>query len=281
MINVWNFNLNKKDKNIPTIKLNSGYSMPVLGLGTYGLNNDVCIKSIKYAISQGCYLFDTAHIYNNEVEVGKAITESNIDREKVFVITKIYPGHQFLYPEKAIEESLNKLNIGYIDMMLLHHPGLNDVKAYKTIEKFVKLGKIRSIGLSNWYIEEIDDFISQIKITPALIQNEIHPYYQEQKVVPYMHKLGIVMQSWYPFGGRDYVKKLLADNSLLEIAKNHNVSSAQVILRWNLQRGITVIPSSSNPDHILENLSVFDFELSEKEMQKIASLDRNQKHDWY
>ncbi|MDE5545403.1 MAG: aldo/keto reductase [Malacoplasma sp.] len=281
MINVSNFNLKKEGNKIPTVKLNSGYFIPVIGLGTYGLSSNVCVESVKYAISKGCFLFDTAHIYNNEIEVGKAIKESNVEREKIFVITKIYPGEQFLNPEKAIEESLNKLNIGYIDMMLLHHPGSNDVKAYRTIEKFVKLGKIKSIGLSNWYIEEIDNFISQINILPSLIQNEIHPYYQEQKVVPYMQKLGIVMQGWYPFGGREHIKTLLTDNTLLEIAKNHNVTTAQVILRWNLQRGIIAIPSSSNQQHILENLSVFNFELSESEMKKIALLDRNQKYDWY
>ena len=267
--------------NAPTVKLNSGYEMPILGLGTYSLHGDTCKNAVQSALSQGYRLIDTAYMYGNEQEIGEAIRESSVPREEIFVITKIYPGEQFANPEQAIQDALDKLNIGYIDMMLLHHPGANDVKAYKAIEKFVEQGKIRSIGLSNWYIEEIDDFIAQVNIKPALIQNEIHPYYQEQAVVPYMHNLGIVMQAWYPLGGRGYTGTLLADNTISQIAEAHGVSSAQVILRWHLQRGVVAIPGSSNPAHILENISVFDFELSESEMSAIATLDRNEKHDWY
>lgn len=280
--NVASFNLaDGRNGNAPTVTLNSGYEMPILGLGTYSLTGDTCKSAVKSALSQGYRLIDTAHMYGNETEIGEAIRESGVPREDIFVITKIYPGTQFANPEQAIQESLDKLNIGYIDMMLLHHPGENDVKAYKAIEKFVEQGKIRSIGLSNWYIEEIDDFISKVSIMPALIQNEIHPYYQEKTVVPYMHKLGIVMQAWYPLGGRGHTGALLADSTITEIAKAHGVSSAQVILRWHLQRGIVAIPGSSNPAHILENISVFEFELTETEMNKIAVLDRNEKHDWY
>lgn len=265
----------------PTVTLNSGYEMPILGLGTYSLQGDTCKNAVKSALSQGYRLIDTAHMYGNETEIGEAIRESGVPRKDIFVITKIYPGAQFANPEQAIQESLDKLNIEYIDMMLLHHPGANDVKAYKAIERFVEQGKIRSIGLSNWYIEEIDDFIANVKIMPALIQNEIHPYYQEQAVVPYMHKLGIVMQAWYPLGGRGHTGALLSDSTIKRIAEAHEVSSAQVILRWHLQRGVVAIPGSSNPAHILENISVFDFELTENEMNEIAALDRNEKHDWY
>ena len=267
--------------NAPTVKLNSGYEMPILGLGTYSLHGDTCKNAVLSALSQGYRLIDTAYMYGNEREIGEAIRQSSVPREEIFVITKIYPGEQFANPEKAIQNALDALNIGYIDMMLLHHPGTNDVKAYKAIEKFVKLGKIRSIGLSNWYTEEIDDFIAQVQIKPALVQNEIHPYYQEQAVVPYMHKRGIVMQAWYPLGGRGYTSALLADSTIANIAEAHGVSSAQVIVRWHLQRGVAAIPGSSNPAHILENISVFDFELSETEMNDIAALDRNEKHDWY
>ena len=273
----------EKGKNgwAPTVRLNSGYDMPILGLGTYSLHGDICKNAVLSAINQGYRLIDTAYMYGNEAEIGEAIRESKVPREDIFVITKIYPGEQFSHPEKAIEESLNKLNIGYIDMMLLHHPGNNDINAYKAIEKYVEQGKIHSIGLSNWYIEEIDDFISKVNIMPALIQNEIHPYYQEQNVVPYMHKLGIVMQAWYPLGGRGHTTELLTDSTINNIAKAHNKSSAQIILRWHLQRGVVAIPGSSNPLHILENISIFDFELTDTEMQEIAALDRNEKHDWY
>ncbi|MDE5714613.1 MAG: aldo/keto reductase [Anaeroplasmataceae bacterium] len=265
----------------PTVMLNSGYKMPVLGIGTYSLHGDICKNSVLAALKSGVRLIDTAYMYGNEKEVGQAILASGIPREEIFVITKIYPGEQYQNPKKAIQDALDKLDISYIDMMLLHHPGSNDVEAYKTIEDFVKQGKIRSIGLSNWYIEEIDDFISQVSIVPALVQNEIHPFYQEQDVVPYMHNLGIVMQAWYPFGGRGYTSEIFNNNTITNIAKSHNVTSAQVILRWHLQRGVVAIPGSSNPQHILENISVFHFSLTEEEMAAIALLDRNEKHDWY
>ncbi|MDE7264717.1 MAG: aldo/keto reductase, partial [Clostridia bacterium] len=191
---VANFDLESGENGrAPTVMLNSGYEMPVLGIGTYSLHGETCVNSLLSALERGVRLIDTAYMYGNEKEVGQAVRSSGIPREEIFVITKIYPGAQFANPEKAIQDALDALDIGYIDMMLLHHPGSNDVKAYLAIEKFVEQGKIRSIGLSNWYIEEIDGFISQVNIMPALIQNEIHPYYQEQAVVPYMHNLGIVM----------------------------------------------------------------------------------------
>lgn len=276
------FNLSAgSNGNAPTVTLNSGYEMPIAGIGTYSLKGDTCVDSILSALEQGVRLIDTAYMYGNEEEVGEAIRKSGVPREEIFVITKIYPGEQFKNPEKAIQDALDKLDIDYIDMMLLHHPGDNDVNAYRAMEKFVEQGKIRSLGLSNWYIEEIDDFIAQVNIKPALVQNEIHPYYQEQKVIPYMHDLGIVMQAWYPLGGRGHQRELLNDKTILEIAENHGKSAAQVILRWDLQNGVVVIPGSSNPAHILENISLFDFELTDEEMEKIAALDRNEKHDWY
>ena len=279
---VSSFNLaSGKNGSAPTVMLNSGYEMPILGLGTYSLHGDTVKSSVTAALNHGVRLIDTAYMYGNEKEIGEAIRASDVPREEIFVITKIYPGEQFANPEKAIQDALDTLDIDYIDMMLLHHPGANDVKAYLAIEKFVEQGKIRSIGLSNWYIEEIDDFIAQVNIKPALIQNEIHPYYQEKEVVEYMHNLGIVMQAWYPFGGRGHTGAMLSDKTISNIAESHGVSAAQVILRWHLQRGIVAIPGSSNPDHILENISVFDFELTDKEMEDIAALDRNEKHDWY
>lgn len=219
-------------------------------------------------------------MYHNEEEIGRAIRDSGVPREEIFVITKIYPT-QFNDPESAIEMSLEKLDIGYIDMMLLHHPGTNDVEAYKAMEKYVEQGLIHSIGLSNWYIEELDEFLPQVDTVPALVQNEIHPYYQELEVVPYIQSKGIVMQGWYPFGGRGHTSELLNDETIIEIANSHNVTAAQVILRWNLQRGVVVIPGSSNPDHIKENTEIYHFELTDEEMQKIESLNRDEKHDWY
>ena len=263
-----------------TVLLNSGYEMPIYGIGTYSLTGDTCVESVTAALNSGVRLIDTAYMYHNEESVGEAVRNSGIPREEIFVITKLYP-NQFSDAEAAIEEALVKLDIDYIDMMLLHHPGTDDVEAYLAMEKAVADGKIRSLGLSNWYVEELEEFIPQINIMPALVQNEIHPYYQENDVIPYIHSLGIVVQGWYPLGGRGYTAELLGNEVISEIAAAHGKSSAQVILRWNLQKGVVVIPGSSNPDHIQENTELFDFELTEEEMERIGALDRGEKHDWY
>ena len=264
----------------PTVRLSSGYDMPILGLGTYSLHGDVCKNSVKAALASGFRKFDTASIYGNEEEIGEAIRESDVPREEIFVTTKLYP-NQFANAEAAIEECLEKLNIGYIDLMLLHNPGTNDVAAYKAMERAVAQGKIRSLGLSNYYVEEMSEFLPQISIKPVLVQNEIHPYYQENDVIPYMHRQGIIVEAWYPFGGRGHTSEMFADATISRIAQAHGKSSAQVILRWDLQKGVVVIPGSSNPDHIQENISVFDFELTDEEMAAINALDRGEKHDWY
>ncbi len=268
-----------------TVTLNSGYTMPINGLGTYSLHGETCVNSVKSALQSGVRLIDTASAYGNEEEVGRAIREAIdegiIKREDVFVITKIYPGSEMANPEQSIQACLDRLDIDYVDMMLLHHPDRNDVKAYRAMEKFVADGKIRSLGLSNWYVKELESFLPQVTITPALVQNEIHPYYQENDVIPYIQDLGIVVQGWYPLGGRGHTAELLGDEVISAIAKAHGVSSAQVILRWNLQKGVVVIPGSSNPDHIRENTELYGFTLTDEEMARINALNRNEKHDWY
>ena len=267
-----------------TVLLNSGYTMPIMGLGTYALDHDTCVNSVMSLLESGGRLIDTAYMYGNEEAVGegvrKGMEEYGIPREDIFVITKIYP-NQFNDPEAAIDMALEKLDIGYIDMMLLHHPGTNDVMAYQAMEQYVEEGKIHSLGLSNWYVEELTEFLPQVTIKPALVQNEIHPYYQEQDVVPFIQEKGIIVQCWYPLGGRGYTADLLGNETIKAIAEAHEVSPAQVILRWDLQRSIVVIPGSSNSDHIRENLDLFCFELTDDEMEQIRQLDRNEKHDWY
>lgn len=263
-----------------TVTLNSGYEMPIVGLGTYSLPDDVCANSVSTSLKAGGRLIDTAYMYHNEVGVGQGVRESGVPREEVFITTKLYPS-QFANAEQAIDEALQKLDMEYIDLMLLHHPGDGDVGAYKAMEKAVEEGKIRSIGLSNWYVEELEEFLPQITITPAVIQNEIHPYYQENDVIPYIQEKGIVVEGWYPFGGRGHTAELLGNDTISKIAQAHGKSSAQVILRWNLQKGVVVIPGSSDPEHIKENLDVFGFSLTDAEMESINALDRGEKHDWY
>lgn len=269
------FDMEKK-----SVRLNSGYDMPIVGLGTYALSDEECYNSVLALLENGGRLIDTAYMYHNEAAVGRAVRDSGIPREEIFVTTKIYPT-QFDNPKAAIELALNTLDIGYIDLMLLHHPGTGDVEAYKVMEQYVAEGKIKSIGLSNWYVEELKEFLPQVSITPAVVQNEIHPYYQETDVIPYIQDLGIVVESWYPLGGRGYTKELLTNETIVAIAGAHNVSAAQVILRWDLQNGVIVMPGSSNPEHIKENLDIFGFELSDDEMEQIKALNRNEKHDWY
>lgn len=264
----------------PLIRLNSGYEIPVAGIGTYSLHGETCTDSVIAALKSGVRMIDTASFYGNEREVGEGIRRSGVPREEIFVITKLYP-NQYGHAARAIEESLEKLNIGYLDMMLLHHPAHNDVEAYKAIEAVIGTGRIRSAGISCYYVQETNRFLPKVNIKPALIQNEIHPYYQDSEVIRHIQSLDIAVQGWYPLGGRGYTKPMLGNPVINEIAREHGKSPAQVILRWDLQRGVIVIPGSSNPEHIKENISIFDFSLTKEEMENIASLNKNEKHDWY
>lgn len=262
------------------VLLNSGYYMPIVGLGTYALSDDVCVNSVNALLDNGGRLIDTASFYGTEDSVGEAVRNSKIPREEIFVTTKLYP-NQFANAAVEIDKALEETGLDYIDLMLLHHPGSHDVEAYKALEQAVKDGKIRSIGLSNWYIEELEEFLPQVDTMPAVVQNEIHPYYQENDIIPYIQELGIVVEGWFPFGGRGHTKEILGDSVITEIANAHGVTSAQVVLRWNLQKGVVVIPGSSNPEHIKENLDVFGFELTEDEIARINTLNRDEKHEWY
>ena len=262
-----------------TVLLHSGYRMPLAGLGTYSLSDDAAAQTVCTCLQAGGRLIDTASLYRNEQGVGQGIRQSGVPRENVFLITKLYP-NQYTHAGEAIETALKNLDTGYIDMMLLHHPGPHDVKAYKAMEQAVKTGKIRSLGLSCFYIAELEHFLPQIAVMPALVQNEIHPYYQDNDVTPYIQRKGIVVQSWYPLGGRGHTAALLQNPVIVRIAQAHNKSAAQVILRWHLQKNVAVIPGSSSPGHIRENLDIFDFSLSDENMAAINALDRHEKHDW-
>lgn len=262
------------------VTLNNGVVMPANGLGTYSLTGQVCLDSVGAALASGVRLIDTAYMYGNEAEVGRAVRESGVPREEVFVTTKLYPS-QFSDAEAAIEEALGKMDLGYIDLMLLHHPGTGDVEAYHAMERALEAGKLRAIGLSCYYVDELTAFLSRISVKPALVQNEIHPYYQDADVVPFIHDQGIAVQAWYPLGGRGRNDELLGDPVLASIARAHGVSIPQVILRWDLQRGVIVIPGSSDPAHINEDTQLYHFALTEEEMAAIAALNRDEKHDWY
>ncbi len=269
-----------------TVMLNSGYEMPVLGIGMFRLSQSEAENSVYWALSDGYRLIDTAKIYGNEEGVGKgikrAIDEGLVKREEIFVTTKMWTD-DYNDGAEAIEASLRKLNLDYIDLMILHHSQPeNDVDAYKAMEKAVKEGKLKSIGLSNYY--EPDDFDRLVKateITLALLQNETHPYHQSMKMKEHLKQYGTVMESWFPLGGRGNTQRLFEDETISEIAKAHGKTSAQIILRWHLQAGNIAIPGSGNENHIQENYEIFDFELTDEEMERMTALDKDERFASY
>ena len=266
-----------------TVLLNSGYEMPIIGLGTWTLSDDEAENSVYHALKSGMRLIDTARYYGNEVGVGrglqKAIDEGIVTREDVFITSKIYGGNY----ERAggiIDDALKDLNVDYIDLMLIHQPGYDDEGVYKAMEDAVRAGKLRSIGISNYYTKEkVDEVLSFATIVPAVIQNENHLYYQNTELQEYASQYGIVIESWYPFGGRGHTSEHFGNEVIKELAEKYGKSSAQIILRWQLQAGFIAIPGSSNPDHIAENYDIFDFELSKEDMQRIRELDQHERYE--
>ena len=266
-----------------TVRLNSGYEMPIIGLGTWTLSNDEAENSVYHALKSGMRLIDTARYYGNEVGVGrglqKAIDEGIVTREDVFITSKIYGGNY----ERAggiIDDALKDLNVDYIDLLLIHQPGYDDEGVYKAMEEAVAAGKLSSIGISNYYTkEQVDEVLSFATIVPAVIQNENHLYYQNTELQEYVSQYGIVVESWYPFGGRGHTSEHFGNEVIKELAEKYGKSSAQIILRWQLQAGFIAIPGSSNPDHIAENYDVFDFELSKEDMQRIQELDKQERYE--
>jgi diketogulonate reductase-like aldo/keto reductase len=265
-----------------TVRLNNGIEMPILGIGTFRLSDEQAENSVYWALRDGYRLIDTARIYGNEVGVGRgiqrAIDEGFVTREEIFVTTKMWTD-DYDDGDSAIENSLNRLGLDYIDLMILHHsaPG-SDVEAYQAMERAVEDGKLRSIGLSNYYTpEDFDRLVEATTIVPVLLQNETHPYHQSMEMKEHLKKYGTVMESWFPLGGRGNTQTLFNDETIVSIAEAHGKTSAQIILRWHLQAGNIAIPGSSNEDHIQENYEIFDFELSEEEMQKMTDLDRNER----
>ena len=269
-----------------TVMLNSGYEMPILGIGMFRLSQSEAENSVYWALRDGYRLIDTARIYGNEEGVGKgiqrAIDEGLVKREEIFVTTKMWTD-DYDDGAAAIEASLRKLNLDYIDLMILHHSQPeNDVDAYKAMEKAVEEGKLKSIGLSNYY--EPDDFDRLVKateITSALLQNETHPYHQSMKMKEHLKQYGTVMESWFPLGGRGNTQRLFEDETISDIAKAHGKTSAQIILRWHLQAGNIAIPGSSNEDHIQENYEIFDFELTAEEMERMTALNKDERFASY
>ena len=264
------------------VTLNSGHEMPILGLGTYSLSDSEAENSTYWALKAGFRLIDTAKIYGNEAAVGRglqrAINEGIVKREDVFITTKMWTS-DFSNGDEAINASLEKLGLDYIDLMILHHSQpSNDVDAYKAMERAVESGKLKSIGLSNYYeSSDFDRVVNATTIKPALLQNETHPYHQSGEMKKHIAQYGTVLESWFPLGGRGNTQTLFNDSTISAIAKAHGKSSAQVIIRWHLQAGNICIPGSSNEQHIIEDYDVWDFELTDDEMAQMTALEKDER----
>jgi diketogulonate reductase-like aldo/keto reductase len=248
--------------------------MPILGLGTYTLTPEQTEESVYNALTTGFRLIDTANAYMNERAVGRGIKRAGVPREELFITTKLWPS-DYENVDRAIDDTLTRLNLDYIDLLLLHQPFGKYVQAYKAMEIAVSEGKVRSIGLSNFYENKFDEIMSATTIPPAVLQNESNPYYHQVEMREYVKPYGTVMNAWFPLGGRGGGTQALFNNEVIAgIARAHDKSPAQTIIRWHLQFGNIAIPGSSNADHIRENFEVFDFELTSEEMRRIAALDR-------
>ena len=255
------------------ITLNNGIEMPLVGLGTYQLSSEDAQASTTYALDNGYELIDTANFYVNERGVGRGMRASSKAREDIFLETKIWPTSY--ESETAIDETLERLGTDYIDLLLLHQYAGDIRTGYRPLEEAYKAGKVRAIGISNFPIEELRRLLGESEIKPSLIQVECHPYFPQTELKALLKEHNIALQAWYPLGGRGNAS-IMSEPVIAEIAKTHGKSPAQVILRWHVQLGHSIVPGSKTPSHIAENLDLFDFELTNEEMAQINGLDKGE-----
>jgi len=261
-------------KLIPSIMLNNGLPIPMIGLGTHSLTGSVCERSVSEAISVGYRLIDTAKVYGNEESVGVGIKQSGVKREELFVTSKIWVEDSgYENAKKAFDTSLNKLGLDYLDLYIIHRPR-GDVKgSWKAMEELYEKGKIKAIGVSNFEPDQLNDLMTYAKIKPAINQIETHVFFQEPKLFEVLKKSKVQMQAWSPLAaGRNGI---FSNQILAEIGRKYNKSIAQICLRWHYQRGIVTIPRSSQKAHMIENLNIFDFALDKSDLKTIETLDLN------
>ena len=256
------------------VTLNNGIKMPMAGIGTFLLNPDEAEASVLAALEYGYRLIDTANAYMNEKAVGRAMKHSGVAREDIFLETKIWPC--FYEENDAIDKTLERLDTDYIDLLLIHQPAGNYVAGYRQMEKAYKEGKVKAIGLSNFNEDQIKEILDICEVKPQILQTEVHPYSQEKALKAFLDKEGIVIQAWYPLGHGD--KTLIEEPLFAEFGTKYGKSSAQIILRWHIQDGNIVIPGSKNPDHIKDNFDIFDFALTDVEMEQIAAMDKQKRY---
>ncbi|MGN0628029.1 MAG: aldo/keto reductase [Oscillospiraceae bacterium] len=255
------------------VTLSNGVKMPQLGYGVYQVSKDECERCVLDALSLGYRSIDTAQSYFNEEEVGNAIQKSGVPRDEIFLTTKVWIEH-YGYEEckKSVEASMEKLKTDYLDLVLLHQPFSDYYGAWRALEELYDSGKLRAIGISNFYPDRMVDIASFARIRPMVNQIEIHPHNQQSAAKEWNEKYGLQLEAWAPFGeGRGGMFEL---PKLREISEKHGKTVAQIILRWHLQRGIVVIPKSTHVERMKENLDVFDFELTNEDTVEIAALDK-------
>ena len=257
------------------VTLSNGVKMPILGYGVYQVSKEECEKCVADALSVGYRSIDTAQSYFNEEQVGNAIVKSGISREDIFLTTKVWIEH-YGYEEarKSVLESMKKLQTDYLDLVLLHQPFSDYYGAYRALEDLYDEGKLRAIGVSNFYPDRLVDIVSFSRIKPMINQIEVHPFNQQIEAKKWLDKYNVQTEAWAPFGeGRG---GLFENPVLSEIAEKHNKTTAQVMLRWHIQRGVVVIPKSTHKERMEQNIQVFDFALDETDMDKITALDKAQ-----
>lgn len=257
------------------LKLNNDVKMPVEGLGTFLMSPAEAEAASIAALEAGYEHIDTANAYMNEKAVGRAIAKSGVARDKLFVSTKLWPS-VYEAGDAAIEGTLNRLGLDYVDMLILHQPVGNYLAAWKTMEKAYKEGKVRALGLSNFPQGKIAEVIDHAETKPQLVTVECHPYFAQSNLREYLSQYGIVIEAWYPLGHGD--KGLQEEPVFAKLAEKYGKTPAQVILRWHVQMGTSVIPGSKNPAHIADNADIFDFELTDEEMAEVAKLDGMKKY---
>ncbi len=259
---------------VPTVTLYNGVQMPALGFGVFQMTNEEAEQSVYDALQAGYRLIDTAQSYQNEEAVGRGIERSGVPREDIFLTTKLWLADAtYEKTKEAFQRSLDKLGVEYVDLYLIHQP-YNDVfGAWRAMEELYEAGKIKAIGVSNFTSVKVVDFVLNNKIKPMVNQIETHPFNQQVEARKILDEYGIIHEGWAPFAeGRH---NLFTNETLVRIAKAHGKSVGQVVLRWNIQRGVVVIPKSTHKDRVIENFNVFDFELSDEDMAAIAVLDEN------
>lgn len=256
------------------VTLNNGVKMPMAGIGTFLLSPDEAEASVLSALENGYRLIDTANAYVNEKAVGRAMKKSGVPREEIFLETKLWPA--FYEQEDAVEKTLERLDTNYIDLLLIHQPAGNYIAGYRQMEKAYKEGKVKAIGLSNFSEKMIREILEICEVKPAILQTEVHPYSQEKQLKKFLQQEGMVIQAWYPLGHGD--KALIQEPVFTELAEKYHKSNAQIILHWHIQSGNIVIPGSKNPDHIKDNFDLFDFTLTDEEMDRIAVMDQQKRY---